>query len=934
MIFVDEGDYIAHIGRSKRDGAPIGSGRYRLGSGEHPYQDLRAFRNQLYDFRRQLKAEGIEPTPTILAQRFGMTTREYRAKVTLAKDYVFQEDRLEALKLKDNQWSNSKIAEKLGCSVGRVNNLLAGKEDATRSDVEKTVDLLKASLDYQHGYIDLGPGSEYYLGVSKVKLTAAMKQLKDEGYEVLTVPFRQQFGKGNTNFTVLCPPGTTRGEVYNHPEDIRLPLDIKLTSDKEAVKLRPIENISSKRVGVRYAEDGGIEHGDGLIELRRGVKDLDLGNARYAQVRIGVDGTHFLKGMAVYSDDLPDGVDIMFNTNKKRGTPLIASEPGGKEVLKPMSNPENKLNPFGAAIRPGLQRGALNIINEEGHWDDWSKTLSSQFLSKQRPELAKQQLGLSKSIASAELDDISKLTNPVIKKYLLDKFGDSCDSDAVALKAQALPRQANKVLLPLGKIKETECYCPTLDNGEYVALIRHPHAGPFEIPILKNNTKNAQGKNLIGNGKDAIGIHPNAAGILSGADFDGDTVVAIPIRSANIKNVSPHDLDSNPILKKTIGTLRTFDPKESYPGDGLPKNKLMTKKGTGRAMGEITNLITDMSTKKPSPGDLTRAVKYSMVVIDAYKHKLDYRAAYKDFDIDGLKRKYQSADGKGGAGTILSRAKSSYYVPDRKEIKPASVESARKSLTPDEFERWKKGEKIYRNTGKVSYKGNPLQTKSTKMREAKDAYTLTSGGSRQSPGTVIERYYADYANHMKSLGNKARAIARSTKDPDWNRSAEKAYAPQVKSLNNKLRVAEMNAPKERIAQAIATSMARAELAMHPEYDSEAEKKARSRALEYGRAVSGSGKISIDITDDEWNAIQAGAISKTKLNKILENTDMDALRQRAMPRAYKSLSPAKIAQARNMLARGDESDGIKGYSLAEVASALGCSVDTLKRALNE
>lgn len=932
MIFVDESDYIAHIGRSKLDGAPIGSGRWRLGSGEHPYQNLRDFRNQLLAYRKELTAQGIDPTPTLLAQYFGMTTRDYRTVVSLAKDQVFQEDRLQALKLKDKQWSNSKIAEELGCSVGRVNKLLAGKEESTRSDIEKTVDLLKSSLEYQKGYIDLGPGSEYYLGVSKVKLNAAMRQLQDEGYEVLKVPFRQQFGKGNTTFTVLCPPGTTRKEVYNNPDSIRLPLDIKLTADKEPLKLRPVENIDSKRIKVRYAEEGGLGR-DGLIELRRGVKDLDLGDSKYAQVRIAVDGTHYIKGMALYSDDVPDGVDIVFNTNKKKGTPLKATEPGGKEVLKTMSNPDNELNPFGAAIRPGLQRGALNIINEEGHWDQWSKSLSSQFLSKQRPELAKQQLALSKSIADAELDDISQLTNPVIKKYLLDKFADSCDSDAVALKAQALPRQSNKVLIPLDKLKDGECYCPTLDNGEYVALIRHPHAGPFEIPILKNNTKNAQGKNFIGNGRDAIGINANSAGILSGADFDGDTVIAIPIRSANIKNISPHDLDSNPVLKNTIGTLRTFDPKERYPGDGLPANKLMSKKNTGRCMGEITNLITDMSTKKPAPGDLARAVKYSMVVIDAYKHKLDYKAAYKDLDIDGLKRKYQSETGKGGAGTILSRAKSSLYIPDRKELKFASDASARKKLTDEEYVRWKKGEKIFRDTGKTSYSGKPITVKSTKMREAKDAYSLTSGGSKQSPGTVIERYYADYANHMKSLGNKARAMSRATADPEWNRTAEKTYAAQVKSLKHKLQVAEMNAPKERIAQAIATSVSRAELDAHPEYDSEAKRKARSRALEYGRNMAGSGKQNIDIDDDEWNAIQAGAISKTALNKILENTKVDELRKRAMPRSSTGLSAAKIAQARNMLARGDTEDGVKGYSWAEVAAALGCSVETLKRAIN-
>ena len=53
-----------------------------------------------------------------------------------------------------------------------------------------------------------------------------------------------------------------------------------------------------------------------MIYVRPGVKDLRIGDKRYGQVRIMVDGTHYLKGMAVYKDDLPPGKDIVFNTNK------------------------------------------------------------------------------------------------------------------------------------------------------------------------------------------------------------------------------------------------------------------------------------------------------------------------------------------------------------------------------------------------------------------------------------------------------------------------------------------------------------------------------------------------------------------------------------------------------------------------------------------
>ena len=122
---------------------------------------------------------------------------------------------------------------------------------------------------------------------------------------------------------------------------------------------------------------------DGVIQLRRGVDDISLGKSRYAQVRIGVDGTHYLKGMAVYSDDMPPGIDIIFNTNK--------SDKG--DIHKAMKSiKDDPDNPFGSIIRQkhyidanGKRRlSALNIVGsedpdgvkrpgEEGAWALWSK---------------------------------------------------------------------------------------------------------------------------------------------------------------------------------------------------------------------------------------------------------------------------------------------------------------------------------------------------------------------------------------------------------------------------------------------------------------------------------------------------------------------------------------------------------------------------------
>ncbi len=106
--------------------------------------------------------------------------------------------------------------------------------------------------------------------------------------------------------------------------------------------------MSSKRLAIRYAEDGGSK-ADGVIYVRPGVDDVSLDGSRYSQVRIAVDGTHYIKGMAMYKYDLPDGVDLMFNTNKSDTT-------GNKlDALKPMKT-DSPTNPFGSSIRRQIVR--------------------------------------------------------------------------------------------------------------------------------------------------------------------------------------------------------------------------------------------------------------------------------------------------------------------------------------------------------------------------------------------------------------------------------------------------------------------------------------------------------------------------------------------------------------------------------------------------
>ena len=888
-------------------GTPRHSGRYPWGSGENPYQSSTG----LYGMAKQLKSQGMSDKE--IAESFGMSTREYKSAYSNAKNEVRAANRAEALRLKDKGYSNTAIGKRMGVNESTVRSWM-DEDIAERSSISKnTAKALKSAVDDKK-YIDIGGGVENQMGISRTALDNAVKMLKDEGYTVHYIQ-TEQLGTGHkTSIKVLAPPDTTYSEVWNHKADIEFPGFHSEDKGRTIDKIGKPVSISSKRIKINYAEEGGKDK-DGVIELRRGVDDISLGKAKYAQVRIAVDGTHYLKGMAMYRDDMPDGVDIIFNTNKAKGTPMLGEK--DNSVLKPMKKDQD--NPFGATIKGERelilaqryytdkngkrQQSAINIVNEEGDWNTWRKSLSSQMLSKQSPMLAKKQLKLAYDLKQDEFDSIMKLENPVIRQQLLDKFADGCDSASVHLKAAGLPRQASKVILPFPSMKENEVYAPSFRDGEEVVLIRYPHGGTFEIPRLKVNNKVPDAKKTLHNAQDAIGINAKVAERLSGADFDGDTVLVIPTSTAKIKTSKPLD------------GLKDFDPQRDYKAyPGMPEVK-----GSGfnkqQQMGNVSNLITDMTIKGATPDELARAVRHSMVIIDAEKHNLNYKQSAIDNNIAELKKKYQGGSNR-GASTIISRSSATAYVPVRKEL------TNTKYMTDDEKKRYSKGEKIYRETGEtyISKKtGKEVKriSKSTKMAETSDANTLSSG-------YLIETVYSEHANKLKALANKARAESRSTDYIPYSKEAHVKYKNQVDSLNSKLNIALKNRPLERKAQLVANAKVKNVYAANPDMDSDDLKKLKGRCLTEARLQTGASKQQIKIEPKEWEAIQAGAISTNKLKSIVQNSDLDVLKQLAMPREMRGVTPAQESRIKVLESRG--------YTLAEIADAVGVSTGTITNVL--
>jgi hypothetical protein len=886
-VIIKQKDYLEHYGILRK------SGRYPWGSGGDIPQRSRSF----LDYVQMLKNYGLSEAE--VAKGCGMTTTELRAAKTIAKNQDKQANIAYATRLKEKQYSTMAISRKMGIPESSVRNLLKPGEKEKADELMVLASMLKEEVATKQ-YVDVGKGVERHLGISREKLDTALAVLKEDGeYAVHKIQENQLGTQNKTTIKVLAPPGTTYRDIVTNRDKIQQIQAYSSDNGRSYDAIQKPLSINSKRLAINYAEDGGSK-ADGVIYVRPGVDDVSLGKARYAQVRIAIDDSHYVKGMAMYKSDLPDGVDLVFNTNK--------SNTGNKlDALKPLKT-DDPDNPFGSVIHQiGVSDGkgnkritsAMNLVNEEGDWDKWSKSLSSQMLSKQKPKLAEEQLNMTYKRRRDELDEIKALTNPAVKKKLLEEYADSSDSAAVHLKAANLPRQRAQVILPVNSLKETEVYAPNFAHGERVVLIRHPHGGIFEIPELIVNNNHRESKSLLGQAQDAIAINSKVAAKLSGADFDGDTVLVIPNNSGRV------------ITKPSLEGLKNFEPQKAYPAyEGMPKMSARTKQ---TEMGLISNLITDMTIKGANDQEIAQAVRHSMVVIDAEKHNLNYRESARVNNIQHLREKYQGKK-TGSASTLISRAGSRIDVDSRK-LRPASQGGP---VDP------KTGKLVYvpKDPPYVNKQGKLVTPKmrSQKLAETDDAFTLVS-----QPGTRIEKLYAEHSNKLKGLANEARKEALPIKASKVSLSAKAAYKSEVETLKAKLNIALMNAPLERQAQIIANAASSARKAANPDMDRAEIKKLEFLELEKARIRTGAKKHQVEITPREWEAIQANAVSGKMLTDILNNADMDVVRSLATPKAQTLMTSAKTQRAQSMIA--------SGYSQADVADALGVSLTTLKMTLS-
>lgn len=960
-------NYLAHIGVDHIKGDP-GSGRYEWGSGKNRWQRAefspddhdqlisagipektvnevfndpkkeRKYQDPNFDYdeyRRMLK-EGKSQKE--IADHFNMTIEHLRDNRSIAKTYEVQDKIRQVADLYNSGvTSSSDISKKTGIPEATVRSYLNLSESAqnTKNAIISTADILSSEVD-KKGIIDIGSGTEQILNVTNVRYSSAIKACENAGYNVYNL-YQDQLGNNRqqTTVRVLCAPGMTKTDAIKAMQnaEIGLPI-IDIHSEDNGLTFYGIEHpksIDSSRVMANYDSTK-----DGLVEVRRGVEDVSLGKNNYAQVRIAVDGTHYIKGMAVYADDLPEGIDIRVNTNKSEGTPLISDS--GSCCLKPMKRTKDGEidydNPFGAQIKmkDGVtvgqrhytdkngetQLSVINIIQEEGDWSTWRKSLSSQMLSKQSLDLINQQLDIAKEARVKEFEEINAITNPTVRKHLLISFADGCDKAAADLDAAAMPRQASHAILPIKSLKDNEIYAPNYRDGEKVILIRYPHGGTFEIPELIVNNRNTEARKMIGDtAPDAVGITQATAKKLSGADFDGDTVLVIP------NNKNQISVNNSARYKE----LQDFDP-NIYHKDGYEVSEDTKQKW----MGKCTNLIADMSLMGAPAEDLIPAVKFSMVIIDSVKHELDWKQAKEDYQIDRLNEKYRGSS-RAGASTIITRAGSEYHELHRRAARSNSAKGIVAGIDKET------GKKVYEYTGKTRVKlikdkktgeiiGKeevPSTIKINKMDKVEDAYELV--GNKEDKKEIA---YAEYANSLKNLANEARKISVNTENMKRNSAAVSAYSKEVASLNDKLKNVKNNSYRERQAQILANKHYFAAIRNgSTEYTKDERKRLKNECLAGARLIVGAKKPKLLITSKEWEAIEAGAVSSSILSQIISNASEDTIRAYAMPRTTQrsNLSYFDEAMIRQMANR-------PGVTQAEIADALGISASTVNRVLSE
>ena len=229
-------------------GTPRHSGRYPWGSGENPYQRQKDFTSHV----KALKQRGMSEVE--IAKAMDMSTGQLRAKLSNAKIEMRAAQKAELQRLIDKGYSVNAASKRMDIPESTCRTLLSESSQQRFDKQNATAQMLKDQVEAK-GYLDVGKGTEQWLGVSSTKLGNCLDLLKEQGYSVRNVQITQIGTGEKTTIKVLTKDDKTYKDIYDNMDKIRPVADVYLEDDKWRT-VEPPRSVSSDRIEINYTQNG------------------------------------------------------------------------------------------------------------------------------------------------------------------------------------------------------------------------------------------------------------------------------------------------------------------------------------------------------------------------------------------------------------------------------------------------------------------------------------------------------------------------------------------------------------------------------------------------------------------------------------------------------------------------------------------------------
>ena len=222
-------------------------------------------------------------TETQIANELGLTTTQLRNAITYARKEEREYNREQVAGMKEAGLSNVEIGQRLGISEGTVRNYISDNKSSKATSEQQLDNIEKALSDSlkQTGHLDVGVGVERQLGVSRTKFNAVVNQMVENG-DLYIHNIQIQRLNDPTKYTIVKVLSTEPDYLKVLKDSTNIG-NLEYFSDDKALesakRFETPQMVDLNRIKIRYQEDGGADL-DGLIEIRKGTEDLDLGNSQ------------------------------------------------------------------------------------------------------------------------------------------------------------------------------------------------------------------------------------------------------------------------------------------------------------------------------------------------------------------------------------------------------------------------------------------------------------------------------------------------------------------------------------------------------------------------------------------------------------------------------------------------------------------------------